>query len=56
MKGTMWKITVLLLVVLKWNREFFNTLNLGFKMIKSRRMIWAGHIAHMGEMRTAYKL
>jgi hypothetical protein len=25
------------------------------KMIKSMRMRWAGHIAHMGEKRNAYK-
>jgi hypothetical protein len=25
-------------------------------MIKSRRISWAGHVAHMGEMRNAYKI
>jgi hypothetical protein len=25
------------------------------RMIKSRKMRWAGHVAHMGEMRNAYK-
>jgi hypothetical protein len=25
-------------------------------MIKSRRMIWAGHVARMGEKRNAYKI
>jgi hypothetical protein len=25
------------------------------KMIKSKRMRWAGHVARMGEMRSAYK-
>jgi hypothetical protein len=25
-------------------------------MIKSRRMRWEGHVAKMGEMRTAYRL
>jgi DeoR/GlpR family transcriptional regulator of sugar metabolism len=25
-------------------------------MIKSRRMIWAGHVAQMGEKRKAYRL
>jgi hypothetical protein len=25
-------------------------------MIKSRRMKWAGYVAHMGEMRNAYKI
>jgi hypothetical protein len=26
------------------------------RMIKLRRISWAGHIAHMGEMRNAYKI
>jgi hypothetical protein len=26
------------------------------KMIKSRTMIWAGHVARMGETRNAYKI
>jgi hypothetical protein len=26
------------------------------RMIKSRRMRWAGHVTRMGEMRNAYKL
>jgi hypothetical protein len=26
------------------------------RIIKSRRMSWAGHVAHMGEKRNAYKL
>jgi hypothetical protein len=26
------------------------------RMIKSRRMRWAGHIAHMGEKRNAYRI
>jgi hypothetical protein len=26
------------------------------KMIKSRRMIWAGHVARMGKMRNVYQL
>jgi hypothetical protein len=25
-------------------------------MIKSRRMIWVGHVARMGEMRNAYRI
>jgi hypothetical protein len=25
-------------------------------MIKSRRVSWAGHVTHMGEMRNAYKI
>jgi hypothetical protein len=25
-------------------------------MIKSRRMIWAGHVARMGEKRNAYRI
>jgi hypothetical protein len=25
-------------------------------MIKSRRMIWAGHVAYIGEMRNVYKI
>jgi hypothetical protein len=25
-------------------------------MIRSRRMRWAGHLAHMGEMRNAYNI
>jgi hypothetical protein len=26
------------------------------RIIKSRRMRWAGHVAHMGEMRNVYKI
>jgi hypothetical protein len=26
------------------------------QLIKSRRMRWVGHVAHMGEMRNAYKI
>jgi hypothetical protein len=26
------------------------------RVIKSRRMIWAGHVAHLGEMESAHKL
>jgi hypothetical protein len=26
------------------------------RMIKSRRMRWAGHVAHMGEIRNAYNI
>jgi hypothetical protein len=26
------------------------------RIFKSRRMIWAGHVARMGEMRNAYRL
>jgi hypothetical protein len=26
------------------------------RVIKSRRMRWVGHVAHMGEMRNAYKI
>jgi hypothetical protein len=26
------------------------------RVIKSRRMRWVGHIAHMGEMRNVYKI
>jgi hypothetical protein len=26
------------------------------RIIKSRRIRWAGHIAHMGEIRNAYKI
>jgi hypothetical protein len=26
------------------------------KVIKSRRMRWAGHVAHMGEVKNAYKI
>jgi hypothetical protein len=26
------------------------------RVIKSRRMRWAGHVAHMGEVRGAYKI
>jgi hypothetical protein len=25
-------------------------------MIKTRRMMWAGHVAHMGEKRHAYRI
>jgi hypothetical protein len=27
-----------------------------FRLIKSRRMRWVGHVAHMGQMRNAYRL
>jgi len=27
-----------------------------FRMIKSRRMRWTGHVPHMGEVRSAYKI
>jgi hypothetical protein len=27
-----------------------------FRMIKSRRMGWAGHVARMGEKRNAYRI
>jgi hypothetical protein len=27
-----------------------------FRVIKSRRMVWAGHVAHMGERRGAYRV
>jgi len=27
-----------------------------FRMIKSRRMRWAGHVAHMGERRGVYRV
>jgi hypothetical protein len=27
-----------------------------FRMIKSRRMRWAGHVARMGEKRNAYRI
>jgi len=26
------------------------------RVIKSRRMIWVGHVVHMGEMKNAYKI
>jgi hypothetical protein len=26
------------------------------RVIKSRRVLWAGHVAHMGEMRNAYRI
>jgi hypothetical protein len=26
------------------------------RLIKSRRMVWAGNVAHMGEMRNAYNI
>jgi transcription termination factor 2 len=28
----------------------------GFRMIKSRRMRWAGHVARMGESRSPYRI
>jgi hypothetical protein len=30
--------------------------NLYTRMIKSRRMIWAGHVTRMGETRNAYRI
>jgi hypothetical protein len=35
--------------------ELYNSPNI-IRMIKSRRMRWAGHIARMGENRNAYRL
>jgi hypothetical protein len=36
-------------------RDFYSSLNI-FRMIKSRRMRWAGHVARMGETRNAYRI
>jgi hypothetical protein len=30
--------------------------NLNFKLIKSSKMRWLGHVGQMGEMRNAYKI
>jgi hypothetical protein len=27
-----------------------------FRLVKSRRMVWAGHVARMGERRSVYKI
>jgi hypothetical protein len=32
------------------------TLSYIIRMIKSRRMRWAGHVAHVGEKRNAYRI
>jgi len=43
----------------KFNNEklhsFYSSLN-NIRVIKSRTIIWAGHIASMGEMRNAHKI
>jgi hypothetical protein len=36
-------------------RNLYSSLNI-IRMIKSRRMIWAGHVALMGEKRNAYRI
>jgi hypothetical protein len=40
------------------NEELYNMYSSPniIKMIKSRRMRWARHVGHMGEMRNAYKI
>jgi hypothetical protein len=35
-------------------RDFYSSPSI-INIIKSRRMKWAGHVAHMGEKRNAYK-
>jgi hypothetical protein len=35
--------------------NLYNSPNI-IKVIKSRRMIWVGHVTHMGEMRNAYSI
>jgi hypothetical protein len=37
------------------NEELHNLLNI-IRMIKSRRMRWAGHVPRMGEKRNAYRI
>jgi hypothetical protein len=36
-------------------RDLYSLLSI-IRMIKSRRMRWAGHVARMGEKRNAYRL
>jgi hypothetical protein len=36
-------------------RDFYSSPSI-IRIIKSRRMRWAGHVARMGEMRNAYRL
>jgi hypothetical protein len=39
------------------NEEFYNFYALtNITVIKSRRLRWTGHVAHMGEMRNSYKI
>jgi hypothetical protein len=40
------------------NEEFYNLYSSPniIRMIKSRRMRWAGHVARMGEKRNAYRI
>jgi hypothetical protein len=40
------------------NEELYNfySLPIIIKMIKSRRMRWAGHVARMGERKTVYRI
>jgi hypothetical protein len=39
----------------KEHRDFYSLPNI-IRMIKSRKMRWAGHVAQMGEKRNAYRL
>jgi hypothetical protein len=38
------------------NEELHNLYSSTIRMIKSRRMRWAGHVARMGEKRNAYRI
>jgi hypothetical protein len=38
------------------NDFFFRSSSKLARIIKSRRMIWAGHVARMGEKRNAYRM
>jgi hypothetical protein len=39
-----------------YNEEFHNLYCSPNRMIKSRRMRWAGHVTRMGETRNAYRI
>jgi hypothetical protein len=44
-----------LFVVAVFSRFLYSSPNI-IRMIKSRRMRWAGHVARMGETRNAYRI
>jgi hypothetical protein len=41
-------------IILKW--IFKNRLNKAVRVIKSRKMRWAGHVTRMGDSRYAYRV
>jgi hypothetical protein len=45
-----------LLILINHDAELHNLYSSPNRMIKSRRMQWAGHVARMGEARNAYRI